>query len=66
MNYKLIMSKIEPERRIHLAIRKEVFEDFFQLPFAQEAVHVFGVDLLIFEPESEKVVLWKSSSDTEH
>jgi XisH protein len=66
MNYKLIMRKIEPERRIYLAIRKDVFEDFFQLPFTQEAVHAHGIDLLIFEPASEKVVLWKNSNDTEY
>ncbi len=64
LNYKLILRKIDPKRKIYLAIRQEVFEDFFQYPFTQEALQEYGVDLLVFQPDTKEVVLWKNSSDT--
>jgi XisH protein len=66
LNYKLILENIDPERRLYLAVRQEVFEDFFQYPFTQEAVLRYGVDILVFQPDSQEVVQWKNSSDTEH
>jgi XisH protein len=65
LNYKLILESIDPERHLYLAVRQEVFEDFFQYPFTQEAVKRYGVDILVFQPATQEVVLWKNSSDTE-
>ncbi len=65
LNYKLILAKIDPTRRIYLAVRQEVFDDFFQYPFTQEALYTYQVDVLVFQPDTEEVVLWKNSSDIE-
>lgn len=65
LNYKLILENIDPERRLYLAVRQEVFENFFQYPFTQEAVARYGVNILVFQPATQEVVLWKNSSDTE-
>ncbi len=64
LNYKLILRKIDPNRKIYLAVRQEIFEDFFQYPFTQEALKEYGVDVLVFQPDTKEVVLWKNSSDT--
>jgi hypothetical protein len=66
MNYKYILRQIDPTRTLYLAIRQEVFEDFFQYPFTQEILAEFNVSLLVFQPDTKEVVLWKNSSSTEN
>jgi XisH protein len=66
LNYKLILENIDPERRLYLAVRQEVFEDFFQYPFTQEAIRRYNVNILVFQPATQEVVSWKNSSDTEN
>jgi hypothetical protein len=64
LNYQFIMQKTEPNRHLYLAVRQAVFETFFQLPFTLEVIEHYNVSLLVFQPNTEEVILWKNSSST--
>lgn len=49
----------EPERILYLAIPVEIFTSFFQERFVQEAVSVYQIRLLVYDPESERIIEWK-------
>jgi hypothetical protein len=59
LNYQFILEQTAPERRLYLAISQTVFESFFQLKFTREAVQKYQVRLLVFNPDTEEVVLWQ-------
>ncbi len=59
LNYKLALSKTEPNRDLYLAIAQDTYEEFFCRQFVQESLHFYAVKLLIFDYFRQEVVLWK-------
>ncbi|NMG09226.1 XisH family protein [Brasilonema sp. UFV-L1] len=58
LNYRLALQMSEPDRILYLAVPLDTFESFFQEPFTQEAVKVYQVKLIIYEPLQEVIIKW--------
>jgi len=60
LNYCQALEEQEPERMVYLAIPKETYLDFFQLPFIQKTIIRYQVKLIIYDPKSEEIKQWIS------
>jgi hypothetical protein len=49
----------EPDRILYLAVPVDTFESFFQERFTQEAVKLYQVKLVSYDPLQEVIVEWK-------
>lgn len=58
MNYKVALSKQEPDRVLYLAIPKDTYDSFFIQPFIQEVLQQYQIKLIVFQPESEVITQW--------
>ena len=59
LNYRRALRVTEPDRRLYLAIPVEVYRTFFALPFIQEGVEEYGLQLLVYDAEEQMIVLWQ-------
>lgn len=59
LNYRLALQIKEPDRTLYLAVPFDTFDSFFQEPFIQEAVKVYQLKLVVYDPQKEVVVEWK-------
>jgi uncharacterized phage infection (PIP) family protein YhgE len=59
LNYRLALQIIEPDRILYLAVPVDTFESFFQERFIQEAVKLYQVKLVSYDPVQEVIVEWK-------
>lgn len=59
--YHDILEEREPERRLYLAIPKEIHDDLFQEPVGQLLLKRERVRLLVFDSEAEVIVQWTPS-----
>lgn len=58
MTYRLALKKKEPDRVLYLAIPIDVHESLFSLPFPQMAIQEYGLKLIIYHPQQERIVQW--------
>ncbi len=56
--YRHVLAQNEPDRRLYLAIRLEVFQDLFTEPIGQLLLNLEPLKLLVFEPEQGVIVRW--------
>ncbi|MEB3339554.1 element excision factor XisH family protein [Okeania sp.] len=56
--YAQILSQQAPDRLLYLAIPESVFSDFFSEELPQSVIQFNRVKLLVFQPETEKIVQW--------
>jgi XisH protein len=59
LNYRLALQIREPDRTLYLAVPLDTFDSFFQEPFIQQAVNLYQVKLVIYNPVKEVIALWK-------
>ncbi|MEY2911242.1 MAG: hypothetical protein RLZZ184_551 [Cyanobacteriota bacterium] len=59
LNYRSVLRKKEPDRILYLAIGKEIYKEFFLIPFIQEIIAEHQLKLVIFEAIKQEIVLWK-------
>ncbi|MDJ1182068.1 XisH family protein [Roseofilum casamattae] len=59
LNYRSALRKGQPYRILYLAIRDEVYQRLFSIPFIQDVMVEHQLKLVIFDPETEEIVLWK-------
>ncbi|MEG4201962.1 XisH family protein [Microcoleus sp. Pol12A5] len=59
LNYRLALQIKEPNRTLYLAVPFDTFDSFFQEPFIQEAVNVYQLKLVVYDPQKEVIVEWK-------
>jgi hypothetical protein len=56
--YRYLLRRLQPERELFLAIRKDVYESYISLPHVVEFLQTEQVNLLVFDPQTEEVVQW--------
>ena len=56
--YRSLLKRIEPQRRLYLAIPDDVYQDFFSLEPIQEIVSDQLISLIVFNPEIEVINQW--------
>lgn len=59
LNYRLALHMSEPDRILYLAVPVDTFDSFFQERFTQEAVKLYQVKLVSYDPVQEVIVEWK-------
>jgi hypothetical protein len=59
-NYRLALSKEDPERSLYLAVPEDTYERFFSLQFIQEAVQYNEISILVYEVQQEVIVKWQT------
>ena len=59
MNYRLALASYDPERRLFLAVPKDVYHDFFQSSFGQTAIRAYQLKLLVYDIQTEEIVTWQ-------
>ncbi|MDY7014374.1 MAG: XisH family protein [Cyanobacteriota bacterium] len=59
LNYRLALQLNELDRILYLAVPKDTFESFFQERFIQEAIKLYQVKLIVYDPFQEVIVTWK-------
>jgi hypothetical protein len=52
--------KIQPERKVYLAVAEKIYNDFFQRESVQFLIAEFTIKLLIFNVEKEEIEQWIS------
>lgn len=58
LNYRDALDKIEPERRLYLAVHVPIYETFFQRKFIASAVEKYQLRLMIYDVEEEVIRQW--------
>jgi XisH protein len=58
-NYQVALEDEEPDRTLYLAIPNQVYQTFFQEPFIQKVIQKKDINLIVYEPNSTQLVLWK-------
>lgn len=56
--YRTLLKLIEPDRVIFLAVKKDVFEEFFHRPAIQIVTNEDRVQFLVFDEVREEVIQW--------
>ncbi len=59
-NYRLALSKEDPERSLYLAVPEDTYERLFSLQFVQEAVQYNEVSILVYKVQQEVIVKWQT------
>jgi hypothetical protein len=58
--YRTFLKRINPERKLYLAVAQEVYQEFFQQPAIQEIITDHKISLLVFDPTTEEIIQWIS------
>ncbi|WP_428655188.1 XisH family protein [Runella sp.] len=59
-NYLFALEEIAPERQLFLAVPNEIWNSYFQERFIQKVIERKHIKLLIYDPISENIILWKN------
>lgn len=59
LNYVQAIETYEPDRVVYLAVPVEAYKNFFQLPFIQSSLQRHRVNVVVYDPRKEEIVLWK-------
>jgi hypothetical protein len=62
LNYGQALEEKEPNHILYLAIPTETYYDFFQLRFIQKSLIRHAINLIIYNPNNEEIIEWKSYS----
>jgi XisH protein len=58
MNYRIALSKLQPERVLFLAISEEAYDDFFNSRFAQTVMLETRMNLIVCALRREELIQW--------
>lgn len=56
--YNSLLARLEPERKLFLAVSHSVYENIFTEPIARPALEDLHVQVVTFDPQKELIVRW--------
>lgn len=56
--YRSLMARLEPDRRLFLAVPRAVFDGILSEPIARPALEDYRVSILVFDVAEESIVRW--------
>ncbi|GBF79420.1 XisH family protein [Aphanothece sacrum] len=59
LNYRLALQMTEPHRILYLAIPFDTFDSFFQELFVQQAIKLYQLNLIVYDPKEEVIIEWR-------
>ena len=60
LNYRLALQVSDPARELFLAVPQVIYESFFTLEFIKMSITNYQIKLLVYEPVTETIALWKN------
>jgi hypothetical protein len=58
--YRAVLRRIEPERKLYLAVSKEIYERVFVPVTGQVVRSEIGIELLVVSVDSEEIISWET------
>ncbi len=58
LNYRDALEKVEPERKLYLAVRTPVYESFFQRRFILASIERYQLRLMTYDVDQEVIQQW--------
>ena len=58
LNYRMALDVQEPTRKLFLAVPADAYKSFFSLRFAQAAIRIHSLKLIVYDAEAEAIVQW--------
>lgn len=58
LNYRLVLTKMEPDRILYLAVPIAAYESFFSRELPQASIQQYQVKLIVYNPVREVIVKW--------
>jgi len=59
LNYRMALSELEPDRILYLAVPKDAYDNFFNRRFAQRAIAINNLQLIVYNPDIEEIIKWQ-------
>ena len=56
--YRSVMARTEPDRKLYLAVHKEVFLDIFEEPLGRLLLEDYHVPMIVFDFKTEEIIRW--------
>jgi len=56
--YRSVMTRIEPDRNLYLAVHKEVFLDIFEEPLGRLLIEDYSIPIIVFDFQNEVILKW--------
>ncbi len=57
-DYRIMLSQVQPERILYVAVPSDIYHSFFQLPFIQLVLHDVRMKLVIYKIQEEVIEAW--------
>ncbi len=57
-DYRIMLSQVQPERILYIAVPSDIYHSFFQLPFIQLVLNDVRMKLLIYKIQEEVIETW--------
>jgi hypothetical protein len=58
LNYRSILRRQQPNRKLYLAVPTAAYDSFFNEELARISIEDYQIQLVVFSPEQEEIVLW--------
>lgn len=56
--YRFFLERNFSDRILYLAITEEIYKDFFEKPAIQDLIIFLNINLVVFDPKKEEIILW--------
>ena len=56
--YLSVIKRVDPQRKLYLAIHEEVYDEFFTEPLGEILLSDYQVPILVFDPAQEVIIRW--------
>jgi hypothetical protein len=56
--YKVALQRLEPDRKIYLAVPDSIYEELFGEVLIQDLLAQYPVDLIVYTSDTEEIQLW--------
>ncbi len=64
INYRIALTRLEPERTLFLAVSEDAQNDFFDSRFAQTVMQETRMNLIVCSLDREEVILWQEHKNS--
>ena len=58
INYRIILSKLQTERALYLAVQTEIYHSFFEGQFAQAIIQHTALKIIVYQSDTEVIEQW--------
>ena len=57
-DYRMMLSRIQPERVLYVAVPSDIWRSFFQMPFIREVLEEVRMKIVVYNIDEERVEEW--------